>query len=81
MKRRGRDMCVTPPSGVGHSVIVYSTLMTSSISWSILEGHSDVLCRNIARQISDNGLNRFILLCVKCKEVQFFSKRYFYVTL
>jgi hypothetical protein len=37
---------------------------------TLLEGHSDVLCRNIPRQISDNGINRFIRLCVKCKEVE-----------
>jgi hypothetical protein len=38
----------------------------------LLESQSDVLCRNIGRQMHDNGFNRFIRRFVKCKEVEIF---------
>jgi hypothetical protein len=38
----------------------------------LLGGHSDDLYRNIARQMPDKCFNRFIRLCVKCKEVEIF---------
>jgi hypothetical protein len=42
-------------------------LYTDDIIVYLLEGHSDVLCRIIAIQMSDNIFNKFIHLCVKCK--------------
>jgi hypothetical protein len=41
---------------------------TDDVVVYLLEGHNDVLWRNIARQMPDNGFNRFIHLCIKCKE-------------
>jgi hypothetical protein len=35
-------------------------------------GYNDVLWRIIARQMPDNGFNRFFRLFVKCKEVEIF---------
>jgi hypothetical protein len=50
--KRGREKCVTHPSNVGRlAVIVY-----------LLEGHSDVLCRSIVRQMPGNGFKKFARL-------------------
>lgn len=41
------------------------------------EGHSNALCRSIARKMPDKGSSKFIRLRVKCKEVEgFLSEEY-----
>jgi hypothetical protein len=40
----------------------------------LLEGHSDVLCRNIARQMPGNGFDKVSRIFVKCKEVEIFLR-------
>jgi hypothetical protein len=50
---------------------------TDDVEVCLLEGHSGVLCRSIARQMPDNGVNRFIYLCLKCREVELFLSEEF----
>jgi hypothetical protein len=45
---------------------------TGDVVVYLLKNYSDVLCRCIARQMHDNSFNRFILFCVKYKEVEIF---------
>jgi hypothetical protein len=69
--KRGREVLVTPPpfkSGTFGSHLFY----TDYVVVYFLEGHSDIICKCIARQMPDNGFNQFICLCVKCKEVEIF---------
>jgi hypothetical protein len=45
-------------------------LYTDDFVVYLLEGHSEVLCRSISREMPDNGFTRFIRLCVKCRDVE-----------
>jgi hypothetical protein len=38
---------------------------TDDIVVYLLDGHTYVLCRSIARHVPDNGFNQFIRLCIK----------------
>jgi hypothetical protein len=49
-----------------NDVVVYS-----------LEGHSDVPCKIIAREMPDSCFNRLICLCVKCEEAEIFLSEEF----
>jgi hypothetical protein len=53
---------------------------TDDVIGCLVKGHSDVLCRNIDKQMTDNGFNGFIRLCVKC-EMETFSVRNCYMAL
>jgi hypothetical protein len=58
-----------------------SHLFYTDVVVYLLEEHTDILCRNIARQMPDNGFSRFIRLSVKCEEVEIFSQRGMYTLL
>jgi hypothetical protein len=50
---------------------------TNDIIVYLLEGHSDVLYRNVAVKMPDNGFNRIFHLCVKYKAI-FLSEGFLY---
>lgn len=68
-------MCVTPPYEMGRLIVAFYT----DVVTYLLEGHNYILCRNIARP--GNGFNRFIHLCEKCKKVEIFLSREFFMVL
>jgi hypothetical protein len=42
----------------------------------LLEDHSDVLCKYIARKMPDNSFKKFVCLGVKCKEEEIFLRNF-----